>query len=79
MYKRQDFKYRIKVLKASRQALEIFPELSLGYDFIESQGFSHVWVARSVLSLGGSVEAVEPDEVRALVAQSAKVALANYR
>ena len=74
-----DFKYRIKVLKASRQALEVFPELSLGSDSIESQGFSHVWVARSVLSLGGSVEAVEPDEVRALVAQAAKAALANYR
>ena len=74
-----DFKYRIKVLKESRQALEVFPDLSLGSDYIESQGFSQAWVARSVLSLGGSVEAIDPAEIRVAVAQAAKAALDNYR
>lgn len=74
-----DFKYRIKVLKESRQALEVFPDLSLGSDYIESQGFSHAWVARSVISLGGSVEAIDPTDIRVAVAQAAKAALDNYR
>ncbi len=74
-----DFKFRIKVLKESRQALEVFPDLSLGSDYIESQGFSHAWVARSVLSLGGSVEAIDPADIRVAVAQAAKAALDNYR
>lgn len=74
-----DFKYRIKVLKESRQALEVFPDLSLGSDYIESQGFSQAWVARSVLSLGGSVEAIDPAEIRVAVAQAAKATLDNYR
>ena len=74
-----DFKYRIKVLKESRQALEVFPDLSLGSDYIESQGFSQAWVARSVLSLGGSVEAIDPAEIRVAIAQAAKAALDNYR
>ena len=74
-----DFKYRIKVLTESRQALEVFPDLSLGSDYIESQGFSQAWVARSVLSLGGSVEAIDPAEIRVAVAQAAKAALDNYR
>lgn len=75
----RDFMFRIKVLKESRQALEVFPDLSLGSAYIESQGFSHAWVARSVLSLGGSVEAIDPTDIRVEVAQGAKAALDNYR
>ncbi|KGA19360.1 hypothetical protein GM50_5730 [freshwater metagenome] len=74
-----DFTYRIKVLKESRQALEVFPDLSRGSDYIESQGFSQAWVARSVLSLGGSVEAFDPADIRVAVVQAAKAALDNYR
>ncbi|MCF8535104.1 MAG: WYL domain-containing protein [Candidatus Nanopelagicaceae bacterium] len=74
-----DFTYRIKVLKESRQALEVFPDLSQGSNYIESQGYSHAWVARSVLSLGGSVEAIDPTDIREAVTQAAKAALDNYR
>jgi proteasome accessory factor C len=74
-----EFEYRVKVLKPSRQALEVFPDLTLGTETAESRGFSQVWVTRSVLSLGGTVEALDPSELRIFIAQAAKAALNNYR
>ena len=70
--------YQVKVHNSSRQVLEVLPQISAGQTSSTIQGFSAIWISRAILSLGGQVEAVEPDEVRAAVLARAAAALENY-
>jgi proteasome accessory factor C len=70
--------YQVKVHHSSRQVLEVLPQISAGQTASTIQGFSATWISRAILSLGGQVEAVEPDEVRAAVLARAAAALENY-
>ena len=70
--------YQVKVHHSSRQVLEVWPQISAGQTSSTIQGFSAPWISRAILSLGGQVEAVEPDEVRAAVLARAAAALENY-
>lgn len=70
--------YQVKVHQSSRQVLEVFPQISAGPSPSTIQGFSASWISRAILSLGGQVEAVAPDEVRAAVLARAAAALGNY-
>ena len=70
--------YQVKVHHSSRQVLEVLPQISAGQTSATIQGFSAPWISRAILSLGGQVEAVEPDEVRAAVLARAAAAFENY-
>ena len=70
--------YQVKVHHSSRQVLEVLPQISAGQTSSTIQGFSAPWISRAILSLGGQVEAVEPDEVRAAVLARAAAAFENY-
>ena len=70
--------YQVKVHNSSRQVLEVLPQISAGQTSSTIQGFSAPWISRAILSLGGQVEAIEPDEVRAAVLARAAAALENY-
>ena len=70
--------YQVKVHNSSRQVLEVLPQISAGQTSSTIEGFSAPWISRAILSLGGQVEAIEPDEVRAAVLARAAGALENY-
>jgi proteasome accessory factor C len=70
--------YEVKVHSASRQVLEVLPQVSPNSSTATAQGFSAPWIARAILSLGGQVEATEPSQIRAAVHARTKAALENY-
>jgi len=74
----QSIKYQVKVHAASRQVLEVLPQISVGSSSATIEGFSAPWISRAILSLAGQVEAVEPNLIRAEVHARAKAALENY-
>jgi len=74
----QSIKYQVKVHAASRQVLEVLPQISVGSSSATIEGFSAPWISRAILSLAGQVEAVEPSLIRAEVHARAKAALENY-
>ena len=74
----QSIKYQVKVHAASRQVLEVLPQISVGSSSATIEGFSAPWISRAILSLAGQVEAVEPSLIRTEVHARAKAALENY-
>jgi len=70
--------YVIKVHVASRQVLEVLPQVEVGSSSATIQGFSESWISRAILSLAGQVEATEPSGIRAAVHARAEAALQNY-
>jgi len=70
--------YQVKIHSSSRQVLEVLPQITAGETSSNIEGFSATWISRAILSLGGQVEAVEPDVVRAAVLARAAAALENY-
>lgn len=74
----QAIKYEVKVHAATRQVLEVLPQIAAGSTSVTIEGYSAPWISRAILSLAGQVEAVEPGEIRAAVHAGAKAALGNY-
>jgi len=74
----QSIKYQVKVHAASRQVLEVLPQISVGSTSATIEGFSAPWISRAILSLAGQVEAVDPSLIRTEVRARAKAALENY-
>jgi len=70
--------YRVKVHVSSRQVLEALPELEAGSTTARIQGFSARWISRTILSLAGQVEVLEPSQIRQAVHTRAQAALENY-
>jgi len=70
--------YRVKVHVSSRQVLEALPELEAGSTTARIQGFSARWISRTILSLAGQVEVLEPSQIRQAVHTRAQAALGNY-
>jgi proteasome accessory factor C len=70
--------YEVKIHAASRQVLEVLPQVAAGSTTATVMGFSTPWISRSILSLAGQVELVGPTEIRTAVHARAKAALANY-
>ena len=74
----QAIKYEVKVHAATRQVLEVLPQIATGSTSATIQGYSAPWISRAILSLAAQVEAVEPAEIRSAVHARAKAALGNY-
>ena len=74
----QAIKYEVKVHAATRQVLEVLPQIAAGSTSATIQGYSAPWISRAILSLAGQVEAVDPAEIRAAAHARAKAALGNY-
>jgi proteasome accessory factor C len=70
--------YEVKVHAASRQVLEVLPQVSVNSATATIQGYSAPWISRAILSLAGQVEAIAPTQIRAAVHARAKAALENY-
>jgi proteasome accessory factor C len=70
--------YEVKVHAASRQVLEVLPQVVAGSSTATIQGFSAPWISRAILSLAGQVEALGPKELRAAIHARATAALENY-
>lgn len=70
--------YEVKVHAASRQVLEVLPQISANSTTATIQGYSAPWISRAILSLAGQVEAIEPTQIRAAVHARAMAALQNY-
>ena len=70
--------YEVKVHAASRQVLEVLPQISANSTTATIQGYSAPWISRAILSLAGQVEATAPTEIRAAVHARALAALENY-
>jgi proteasome accessory factor C len=70
--------YEVKVHAASRQVLEVLPQISANSATATIQGFSAPWISRAILSLAGQVEAIAPTQIRAAVHARAMAALENY-
>ena len=70
--------YEVKVHAASRQVLEVLPQISANSTTATIQGYSAPWISRAILSLAGQVEALEPTQIRAAVHARAMAALQNY-
>ena len=70
--------YEVKVHAASRQVLEVLPQITANSSTATIQGFSAQWISRAILSLAGQVEAVDPNEIRVAVHARATTALGNY-
>ena len=70
--------FELKVHAATRQVREVLPEIAADSASATIQGFSASWISRTILSLGGEVEAVAPNEIRAAVHVRATAALENY-
>ena len=70
--------YEVKVHAASRQVLEVLPQISANSTTATIQGYSAPWISRAILSLAGQVEAIAPTEIRASVHARAVAALENY-
>jgi proteasome accessory factor C len=71
-------RYEVKIHAASRQVLEVLPQVTADSPTATIEGFSAPWISRAVLSLAGQVEAVGPKELRAGIHARAKAALENY-
>lgn len=74
----QAIKYEVKIHAASREVLEVLPQVAAGSTSATIQGYSAQWISRTIVSLAGQVEAVEPAEIKAAVIARAKAALGNY-
>ena len=70
--------YEVKVHAASRQVLEVLPQISANSTTATIQGYSAPWISRAILSLAGQVEAIAPTEIRVAVHARAVAALENY-
>ena len=70
--------YEVKVHAASRQVLEVLPQISANSTTATIQGYSAPWISRAILSLAGQVEAIAPTEIRVAVHARAMAALQNY-
>ena len=70
--------YEVKVHAASRQVLEVLPQISANSATATIQGYSAPWISRAILSLAGQVEATTPTQIRAAVHARAMAALGNY-
>ena len=70
--------YEVKVHAASRQVLEVLPQISANSTTATIQGYSAPWISRAILSLAGQVEATAPTEIRGAVHARALAALENY-
>jgi predicted DNA-binding transcriptional regulator YafY len=70
--------YEVKIHAASRQVLEVLPQVTAGSSAATIKGFSAPWISRAILSLAGQVEAVKPDQIKAAVHARAQAALENY-
>jgi proteasome accessory factor C len=70
--------YEVKVHAASRQVLEVLPQISATSSTATIQGYSATWISRAILSLAGQVEAIAPTQIRAAVHARAMAALENY-
>ena len=70
--------YEVKVHAASRQVLEVLPQISANSATATIQGYSAPWISRAILSLAGQVEAIAPTQIRAAVHARAIAALENY-
>lgn len=70
--------YKVTVHSASRQVLEVLPQISANSSTATIQGYSAPWISRAILSLAGQVEAIEPIQIRSAVHARAMAALANY-
>ena len=70
--------YEVKVHAASRQVLEVLPQISANSTTATIQGYSAPWISRAILSLAGQVEAIAPTEIRGAVHARAVAALGNY-
>ena len=70
--------YEVKVHAASRQVLEVLPQISANSTTATIQGYSAPWISRAILSLAGQVEAIAPTEIRVAVHARAVAALGNY-
>ena len=70
--------FELRVHAATRQVREVLPEITADSASATIQGFSASWISRTILSLGGEVEAVAPNEIRTAVHVRAKAALENY-
>lgn len=70
--------YQVKVHVASRQVLEVLPQISASSSTAIITGFSAPWISRAILCLAGQVETVEPSLIRAAVHARAMAALGNY-
>jgi len=76
--KDEAIEYEVKVHSASRQVLEVLPQVAPGSSTASIQGYSTQWISRAIISLAGQLEAVAPSEIRAAVHARAKAALGNY-
>ena len=74
----QAIEYQVKVHFASRQVLEVLPQISSNSSTATIKGYSAPWISRAILSLAGQVEALEPTQIRAAVHARAMAALQNY-
>ena len=70
--------YEVKVHAASRQVLEVLPQISANSTTATIQGYSAPWISRAILSLAGQVEAIAATEIRVAVHARAVAALENY-
>ena len=74
----QAIEYQVKVHSASRQVLEVLPQITSNSSTATIKGYSAPWISRAILSLAGQVEALEPTQIRAAVHARAMAALQNY-
>ena len=70
--------YEVKIHAASRQVLEVLPQIAPGSSAATIKGYSAPWISRAILSLAGQVELIGPKELRTAIHARAKAALANY-
>lgn len=77
--KDEAIEYQVEVHSASRQVLEVLPQVAPGSSTATIHGYSAQWISRAILSLGGQVEIVNPSAIRAAVHARAMAALANYQ
>jgi proteasome accessory factor C len=70
--------YQVKIHQASRQVLEVLPQLSPGVSTATLVGFSAPWIYRAIMSLAGQVEITGPSQIRDAIHARAKAALENY-
>lgn len=77
--KDEAIEYQVEVHSASRQVLEVLPQVAPGSSTATIHGYSAQWISRAILSLGGQVEAINPSAIRAAVHARAMAALGNYQ
>jgi proteasome accessory factor C len=74
----QSIEYEVNIHSASRQVLEVFPQIAVGSSNVTILGYGSSWISRAILSLGSQVEVLEPSAFRAAVRVRAATALENY-